>query len=95
MQSPLLNAPRFIDSGQGNAYQNAANRILSHKPITSDAVANDAGLRQRQAEATNLELQGALARSQEYGKYKSGLDQFNNENILRFTDIANQNNQFD
>ena len=95
MHAPLLNAPRFIDSGQKAAYDAAANRIRMYKPVTSDAIRNDAAMRQRQAEATNLEIQGNLARSQEIGKYNAALDEFNNQNIIRNTEIANQNRHLD
>ena len=95
MSTPLLNSPRFIDSGQKQAYINAANRTRMYKPVTSDSTRNDAAMRQRQADATNLELQGNLAHSQEIGKYHAMLDEFNNQNTLRNTEIANQNRHFD
>ena len=95
MSAPLLNSPRFIDSGQKQAYINAANRTRMYKPVTSDSTRNDAAMRQRQADATNLELQGNLAHSQEVGKYHAMLDEFNNQNTLRNTEIANQNRHFD
>ena len=95
MSAPLLNSPRFIDSGQKQAYINAANRTRMYKPVTSDSTRNDAAMRQRQADATNLELQGDLAHSQEVGKYHAMLDEFNNQNTLRNTEIANQNRHFD
>lgn len=95
MEAPLFNAPRFIDSGTGTAYDNAANKIRMFKPVTSDALTNDAMARQRQADALNLEMQADLARSQEYGKYKAGLDEFNNKVVSTLTDVANKNRQFD
>lgn len=95
MHAPLLNAPRFIDSGQKAAYDAAANRTRMYKPVTSDATRNDAAIRQRQAEATNLEIQGNLAHSQEVGKYHAALDEFNNQNMIRNTEIANQNRHLD
>lgn len=95
MHAPLLNAPRFIDSGQKAAYDAAANRTRMYKPVTSDATRNDAAIRQRQAEATNLEIQGNLAHSQEVGRYHAALDEFNNQNIIRNTEIANQNRHLD
>ena len=95
MHASLLNSPRFIDSGQKAAYDAAANRTRMYKTVTSDAIRNDAAMRQRQAEATNLEIQGNLARSQEIGKYNAALDEFNNQNIIRNTEIANQNRHLD
>ena len=95
MHAPLLNSPRFIDSGQKAAYDAAANRTRMYKPVTSDATRNDAAIRQRQAEATNLEIQGNLARSQEIGRYNAMLDEFNNQNMIRNTEIANQNRHLD
>ena len=93
MQGPLLNAPRYINTGTGNAYRVQADNTRMSKPVTSDAMQNDLMQRSRQQEARQLELQGALADSQEYGQYKTGLDEFNNNNILRNTEIANQNSQ--
>ena len=93
MQGPLLNAPRYINTGTGNAYRVQADNVRMSKPVTSDAMQNDLMQRSRQQEARQLELQGALADSQEYGQYKAGLDEFTNKNILRNTDIANQNGQ--
>lgn len=95
MQAPLLNAPRFIDSGAGDAYQIAANKTRLSKNVNSNAVVNESLLRQRQADAQNLEAQARLARSQEFGKYKAGLDEFNNNIVLQNTDIANKNRQLD
>ena len=93
MQGPILNAPRYINTGTGNAYRTQADNTRISKPVTSDAMQNDLMQRSRQQEARQLELQGALADSQEYGQYKAGLDEFTNNNILRNTDIANQNGQ--
>lgn len=93
MQGPLLNAPRYINAGTGNAYRIQADNVRMSKPVTSDAMQNDLMQRSRQQEARQLELQGALADSQEYGQYKAGLDEFTNNNILRNTDIANRNAQ--
>lgn len=93
MQGPILNAPRYVNTGTGNAYRTQADNTRISKPVTSDAMQNDLMQRSRQQEARQLELQGALADSQEYGQYKAGLDEFINNNILRNTDIANQNAQ--
>lgn len=93
-QAPLLNSPRFIDSGTGAAYQAAADKTRMYKPTTSDAALNEANMRAREADALNYELQGDLAESQERAKYQAGLDEFTNQNILRNTDIANANAQY-
>lgn len=95
VSAPQLNASRFIDSGQKDAYNLAANKTRMFKPVTSDFTANDAALRQRHAEATNLELQGNLAHSQEVGRYHAALDEFNNQNAIRNTEVANQNRHLD
>ena len=95
MDAPLVNAPRFVDTGTGDAYDAAANKTRMFKNISPDLIAGDAMQRQRSTDATQLELQGNLARSKEFGQYKAGLDEFINKDILRRTDINNQNKQFD
>lgn len=89
----LLNAPRYVNSGTGNAYRNQANQLRLFKPATSDAMQNDLMARDRQREALNAELQGNLADSQEYGQYKAGLDDFNRDYTQKKYNIAEQNKQ--
>jgi len=95
MQAPLLNAPRFVSSGAGDAYRQMASKLRLYKPISSDATDVDASQRARSEKALELELQGVLADANDFKEYMRGLDEFNNKNILQLTDIANQNRQFD
>lgn len=93
MQDALLNTPRFISSGRGDAYRALANQARMSKPVTSDAMQNDLMQRQRQQEAFNYEMQGTLADSEDFGKYLSGLQDFWNNEQLRHVNVANQNGQ--
>lgn len=94
MQEFLLNAPRYINSGTGDAYRNLANSQRLHKNVTSDPTANWGEQQQQLQTALQSELQGHLADSQEFGKYIGGLAEFLNNNALKRTDIANQNRQY-
>ena len=94
MQEFLLNAPRYINSGTGDAYRNLANSQRLHKNVTSDSTANWGEQQQQLQTALQSELQGHLADSQEFGKYIGGLAEFLNNNALKRTDIANQNRQY-
>ena len=93
--NPNLNAPRYINNGEGDAYRTAANTTRMFKPTSSNALTNDIGLRQRQQQATQYDLQGSLADSKNYGAYKQGLDTFNNEQFLRNLDFANKRRELD
>lgn len=93
--NPNLNAPRYINNGEGDAYRTAANTTRMFKPTSSNALTNDIGLRQRQQQATQYDLQGSLADSKNYGAYKQGLDAFNNEQFLRNLDFANKKRELD
>ncbi len=90
----LLNAPRYTNSGAGDAYQNLANSQRFHKNVTSDPTENWGEQQQQLQTALQSELQGNLANSQEFGKYIGGLAEFLNKNALKRTDIANQNKQY-
>lgn len=93
-QEFLLNAPRYTNSGTGDAYRNLANSQRFHKNVTSDPTANWGEQQQQLQTALQSELQGSLADSQEFGKYIGGLAEFLNNNALKRTDIANQNRQY-
>lgn len=93
MQDALLNTPRFVSSGRGDAYRALANQARMSKPVTSDAMQNDLMQRQRQQEAFNYEMQGTLADSEDFGKYLAGLQDFWNNEQLRHVNTANQNGQ--
>lgn len=92
-QDLLLNAPRYINSGTGDAYRNQAKQLRLFKPTTSDALQNDLMARDRQREALQAELQGNLADSQEYGQYKNNLDAFTNDLRMKQYNIADTNSQ--
>ena len=92
-QDLLLNAPRYINTGTGNAYRNQANQLRLFKPTTSNALQNDLMARDRQREALQAELQGNLADSQEYGQYKNNLDAFTNDLRMKQYNIADTNSQ--
>ncbi len=93
MQDALLNTPRFVSSGRGDAYRALANQTRMSKPVTSDSMQNDLMQRQRQQDAFNYEMQGTLADSEEFGKYLAGLQDFWNNEQLRHVNVANQNGQ--
>lgn len=95
MMAPLENAPRYINTGTGNAYRNRANAARLYKANSSDSVINDMLRRQRDQEALNYDLQGSLSDSQEYGQYLNNLENWKRETQLRSTDIANKNRHFD
>ena len=92
-QDLQLNAPRYINSGTGDAYRNQSNQLRLFKPTTSDALQNDLMARDRQREALQSELQGNLADSQEFGQYKANLDAFINDLRLKQYNIADTNSQ--
>lgn len=93
MQAPLTNAPRFINSGTGDAYRTSGKKLKLHKASTSDATMDWLTHQQELQKALGLELQGNLADSQEYGQYKAFLDDYNNKVALRNTDISNKNRE--
>ena len=64
-----------------------------HKAISSDATGDWLQRQQELQKSLGYELQGDLADSQEYGKYKQVLDDYLNSVILRNTDIANKNRE--
>jgi hypothetical protein len=93
-QDLQLNAPRYINTGAGDAYRTQANQLRVFKPVTSDALQNDLMARDRQREALQAELQGNLADSQEFGQYKTNLDAFTNDLRMKQYNIADTNSQF-
>lgn len=94
MQAPLINSPRFVSTGTGDEYRKMANAMRMAKPISSDPIEVEAAQKAAQKAAFDLEQQGFLADSKEFGAYLNKLDEINAQNILRQTDIANQNKHF-
>lgn len=95
MSTPLTNAPRFISSGTGDAYRTAAKRVLMNKPVTSNAIVNNADDLQRQQRAFDYEMQGSLADAKEFAQHMANLQDYQNKVALRNTEIANQNRNYD
>lgn len=88
----LRDAPRMILTGAGNAYRNQANQIID-KQTTSNGL--DAGLlsQMNAQQRRQLNLQGDLQDSQEFGQYRREMDNFINEYGLQRYNIADQNDQ--
>ena len=83
--------PRFVSSGVGKAYQDAATKVGFAKQATSDARLNLADKFQRDKTAIDYQVKGTALDSQEWSKYLNDLADFKYKTEAKNYDIASQN----
>ena len=79
MQGYNPSVQRFVLSGLGNQYRDAANRMKLIKQVTSDQNIANADIRQRMAQVNDYYLKGAMQDSKEWSAYQTGLSDFVNK----------------